>query len=149
MNKRTTQTLLLVLLVMLPTAGVALAHAGPTVDWSVISAGGAPSSGTGVTFNDTLGQPIIDIASSSGTSLSAGYWGACTTVANVPAVSVTRSGANVVLTWSASPNNTQYQVWISTDPYFDPDHPGGVMPTVTAEATYTDTGAAGSLTNHF
>jgi hypothetical protein len=131
-------------------AGVALANGGdPTVDWWAISGGGAPSSGTDVILNDTLGQPVIYTASSGDTSLSAGYWGACAATAAVPSVSITRSGANVVLTWAASPNNIQYQIWISTDPYFNPDQPGSMTPIATADTTYTDTGAAGSLTNHF
>ena len=66
-----------------------------------------------------------------------------------PVVSVARSGADAVLTWPANSANAQYQVWASTNPYFDPDNPGGVTPIVTASTAYTDTGAAASLKNHF
>ena len=64
----------------------------------------------------------------------------------MPVVTVTRSGADVVLAWDADSNSVRYQVFISTDPYFDP---AAVTPVVTTAATYTDTGAAGSLVNHF
>lgn len=53
-----------------------LAQGGtPAIHWWVIAAGGGPSSGTGVAINDTLGQPIIGLSSSSGdVALGAGYW---------------------------------------------------------------------------
>ncbi len=51
-----------------------------------------------------------------------------------------------MLIWDVDPNSVRYQVFISTDPYFDP---AAVTPVVTTGATYTDTGAAASLENHF
>jgi hypothetical protein len=126
---------------------------GPAVDWWVIAGGGAPSTGTGVALNGTLGQPIIGPSSSGTAGLVAGYWASCVAAAAVVPVATvaldTVNAANVVLTWPADPANARYQVWISTDPYFDPDHPGGVTPIVTADATYTDIGAAADLVNHF
>ncbi len=139
-------------LVVLLGAGIILAQGGgPAINWWVISGGGGPSSGPGVTLNDTLGQPVIGPAAGSGSlGLSAGYWVACTAAAAVmPVVTVTRGGADVVLTWPANPANARYQVWISTDPTFDPDDPGGVTPIVTTDVTYRDIGAAASLENHF
>ena len=124
----------------------------PLVNWWVIAGGGAPSIGGDVTFNDTVGQPVIGPATGGDDiALNAGYWARCVAVAAVmPVVTVTRSVvdvADVVLTWDADSANVQYQVWVSTDPYLDPD---GVTPTtVTAAATYTDPGAAGSTENHF
>ena len=133
--------------VALAGAGVAAAQEGPAVDWWVIAGGGAPSSGTGVTLNDTIGQPVIDLSSGAGVSLAAGYWVGCTAAAAVmPVLTVTVDGADVVLMWDADPNSVQYQVFISTDPYFDPS---AVTPVVTTNVTYIDTGAAGSLENHF
>lgn len=153
MNKHVPQTLLRALLATLLGAGVAVGSEGdPTIDWWVIAGGGGPSSDAGnVTLNDTLGQPIIG-ASSDGADvgLGAGYWVACVaTPAVAPAVSVAVRGMDVELTWPGDPANAQYQVWVSTDPYFDPDHPGEVTPVVTANTTYTDAGAAASLANHF
>ena len=127
------------------------------VDWWVITGGGAPSSGVGVTLNDTLGQPIIGPASGSGMpaaiTLNAGYRVACIAAAAVmPVVTVAlddTNAADVVLTWDANPANTQYQVWVSTNPYFDPDHPGGVTPILWPASSYRDTGAAADPVNYF
>lgn len=129
-------------------AEVALAQ-GPAVDWWVIAGGGAPSSGTGVTLNDTVGQPIIGTASRGGdVALNAGYWVNCSAAAAVmPVVTVARDGNDVLLSWDVNPANAQYQVWVSTDPYFDPD--AAPPTTVTADAFYRDIGAAASLVNHF
>ncbi len=148
MNKQKRLSLIVIAAVVaLAGAGVAAAQGGPAVEWWVISGGGAPSSGTGVTLNDTLGQPVIDLSSGAGVSLAAGYWVGCTAAAAVmPVVTVTVDGADVVLAWDADPNSVRYQVFISTDPYFDP---ATVTPVVTAAATYTDAGAAASLVNHF
>jgi hypothetical protein len=150
MNRQLT-TGLVGLLVMLVVVAAALAGGGgPAVDWWVLSGGGAPSSGGNITLNDTLGQPVVGDASGGSVTLHAGYWASCVAAAAVaPVVSVARSGADVVLTWPANPANAQYQVWVSTNPYFDPDNPGGVTPVVTASTVYTDTGAAASLENHF
>lgn len=141
------------LLVMLLGAGLALANGGsPSVDWWVIAGGGGSSSDGGdVALNDTLGQPVIGASSDGGdVALRVGYWANCVAAPAVaPDVSVTRDGVNVVLTWTADPANAQYQVWVSTDPYFDPDDSGGVAPVVMAGTSYTDTGAAASLENHF
>ena len=147
MDKQKLLSLIIAFAIMLLGAGVAQAQ-DPAVDWWVISGGGAPSSGTGVTLNDTLGQPVIGPATGSGNlALSAGYWASCAAAAAaMPVVTVTVDGADVVLIWDADPNSVQYQVFISTDPYFDP---AAVTPVVTTDATYTDTGAAASLVNHF
>ncbi len=131
-------------------SGIALAQGGPSLDWWVIAGGGAPASGGNVTLSDTLGQPVIGTASGGTIGLTAGYWHGCTAAAAVaPAVSVTRNDEDVVLTWDPDPANVRYQVWVSTNPYFDPDHPGGVPPVVTADTTYTDTGAAADPAHHF
>ncbi len=139
------------MILLLIGAVIALANSGdPAVGWWVISGSGAPSSGTGVTLDDTLGQPIIGATGGGDITLRDGYWVACVAAPAVaPIVTVACSGADVVLTWMADPANARYQVWVSTDPYLDPDNPGGVTPIVTADTTYTDTGAAASLINHF
>lgn len=81
------------------------------------------------------------------------YWVRCiAALAIVPVVTVAIDDANpvnVVLTWTAHPNNARYEVWISIDPYFDPDNPGGVIPIVTAATTYTDPDAAADPMNRF
>ncbi len=65
MDKQKLLSLIIAFAIMLLGAGVAQAQ-DPAVDWWVIAGGGAPSSGTGVTLNDTLGQPVIGQATGSG-----------------------------------------------------------------------------------
>ena len=137
--------------VLIGAGGVLAQGDDPAVNWWVVAGAGGTSTGGSVTVSDTLGQPIIGPASGSGNlGLSAGYWVTCVAAPAVaPAVTVARSGSNVILSWTADPANARYQVWVTTDPYFDPDRPGGVLPIVTAATSYTDTGAAASLENHF
>jgi hypothetical protein len=70
--------LLIILLLGLAVAGVVRAGSsdGITVDWSVLSGGGASaksSSGT-VALNGTLGQTAIGPSAATHGSLSAGFW---------------------------------------------------------------------------
>lgn len=151
MHKQLTTGLAALLVLLLVAGGVDALGGGPAVDWWVISGGGAPSNGTGVTLNDTLGQPIIGPGSGSGDiTLNAGYRAACITAAAVmPVVTVALDDpnvANVVLSWGTNPANAQYQVWVSTDPYFDPD---SVTPILWPASPYRHTGAAADLENHF
>jgi hypothetical protein len=129
---------------------VAAQGGGPAVNRWVISSGGAPASGSGVTLNDTLGQPVIGSSSNGGAGLSAGYWAGCiAAAAAAPAVTAARDGADVVLTWAANSNNVQYQVWISADPFFAPDRPGSVTPVLWPASPYRHAGAAISPSNYF
>ena len=68
--------LLTVLLAGLAVAGVVWASSsdGTTLDWSVLSGGGAPASSGDVTLNGTLGQTAIGSASGPGATLGAGFW---------------------------------------------------------------------------
>ncbi len=140
-----------VLLVTLLGTGIALAEgSGPALDWWIIAGGGAPSGGAGVSLNDTLGQPIIGPSGGGDVALGAGYWANCVAAPAVaPVVTVTRDHPNVVLSWDPDSANASYQVWISTDPYFDPDDPGSVTPVLTDDPEYTDYGAAADPENHF
>lgn len=149
--KRRLRTILTALaLLLLVVSGVSAQGSGPAVDWWAIAGGGAPSTATGVTLNDTLGQPVVGPASGGTAGLTDGYWSACVAAAAaVPDLGAARDDGDVVLAWDADPANSQYQVWLATDAYLDPDNPGGVTPIVTADTTYTDDGAADSLENHF
>lgn len=151
MNRRCTLTFILALAGLVLAATVAQAQSsGPAINWAVIAGGGARSSGGSVTLNDTLGQPVIGPDSGGNVGLAAGYWVGCAAAAAIaPDVTAARSGADVVLTWPAVPADAGYQVWISTNPYFDPNQPGGVTPVIVTGTTYTDPGAAASLVNHF
>jgi len=150
MNRQLVTGLAILLIAALGVDAALAQGGGPAVSWWVISGGGAPSSGGNVTLNDTLGQPVVGPSSGGDVALRAGYWASCVAAAAVaPVITVAASGADAVLTWPANAANAQYQVWVAPDPYFDPDHPGGVTPIITASTVYTDTGAAISLVNHF
>jgi hypothetical protein len=66
----------LLLLVGLAVAGVVWADSsdGTTVDWSVLSSGGAPAAGGSVALNGTLGQTAIGPGASTHANLGAGFW---------------------------------------------------------------------------
>ncbi len=65
---------LLVGLLIAAGLGRVVAQSDAVVNWWVFAGGGAPSSGGAVTMNDTLGQPVIDLAQGGTVSLQAGYW---------------------------------------------------------------------------
>jgi hypothetical protein len=75
MNKRLALALFAVLAGSLFAMSLALAQGTAAINRWVISGGGGPSSGGNVTFNDTLGQPIVGPSSSGNVWLGAGYWG--------------------------------------------------------------------------
>ena len=65
--------LLCCLLLVVPALGLAQE---PAIDWWVVAGGGGSASGSGeVALQDTVGQPIVGLASQDGTWLEAGYWG--------------------------------------------------------------------------
>ena len=112
-------------LALLFIAGSALALGGPTVDWWVISGGGAPSSGTGVTLNDTLGQPIVGSSSGGSVTLHAGYW-PCNlpaAVSDVTAAQLTGT-TDVQLTWSGTGT---FDVWRGNSFDFAPGATGSLQ----------------------
>ena len=74
MSKHIAVVLGLVILCGLFLVGGALADSITTIDWWVVSGGGGESSGSTVTLNDTLGQPIIGTSSNGNISLQASYW---------------------------------------------------------------------------
>ncbi len=74
MRKRILMWSLTVALLMALAIPVAQAQQAPDIPWQVISGGGAPSTGSGVTLNGTLGQPMIGPSSGGGSDLGAGYW---------------------------------------------------------------------------
>jgi uncharacterized repeat protein (TIGR01451 family) len=59
---------------LLLAASVWAATSAPAIDWWVLSAGGAPSSGGTVEMDDTLGQPVIGPSAGADVALQAGYW---------------------------------------------------------------------------
>ena len=66
--------LLVLPLLLLASIAWAGSSANYAVDWQVLSGGGAPAAGGGVTLNGTLGQTAIGSSSISNRVLGAGFW---------------------------------------------------------------------------
>lgn len=155
MRARKVLTLALAAALLLPAAALISADA-PTVDFSlqkgVVAGGGQHSAGEGYELDATAGQPAAGRTAEDTVELvlHAGFWSACLADAPVPpAVSMTRAGSDVVLDWTAPPEDVAYYLWVSEDPTLAPDDAAGVTPVLTDLTTYTDPAAAGSLINHF
>jgi hypothetical protein len=105
MNKRDATALATALLCFLLIGSGALAHGGaPAIEWWAIAGGGAPASGSDVSLNDTLGQPIVGSSSGSEVSLGAGYWygtGSPTAVEMASFTAVAQGGA-ILVTWETA-----------------------------------------------
>jgi hypothetical protein len=84
--------------------GQALAQGSAAVNWWVVAGGGAPSTGGGVTMNDTLGQPVIGPSSGGTVSLAAGYWypGSGPTAVSLLSFDAVPQGAAILLTWETA-----------------------------------------------
>ncbi len=78
MNKKRLFSYGLILLLLLLLAGVVWAgpSSGFSVDWSVLSGGGAPATSSNIAADGSLGQTAIgnSTSSSNNISLDAGYW---------------------------------------------------------------------------
>ena len=74
MSKRSAVVLGMAILCGLVLVRAAVAESITTIDWWVVSGGGGESSGSSVTLNDTMGQPVIGPSSNGNISLHAGYW---------------------------------------------------------------------------
>lgn len=73
---------LMMVLVLIVTGAAVASYIGTiTIDWSVLSGGGAPSTAGDVTINGSLGQTAVGSSSSgSGTTeLGSGFWYGTTT----------------------------------------------------------------------
>ena len=70
-------------------------------------------------------------------------------VSDVEGLSDSKSGNDVVISWTDAASATEYKVYRSTDPYFTPDDATNLLATVTT-ASYTDQNAAGDASvNYF
>ena len=79
-----------------------LASAQYLVDWSTIDGGGGTSAGGDYTLTGTIGQPDAGTMSGGSFTLTGGFWGllAAVQTPGAPYLSVTRSNAAVVISWS-------------------------------------------------
>ena len=90
---RTTVTALLLL-------GAAAQAQNYSINWFKISGGGGTSAGGTYSLNGTIGQHDAGGPSASGTySLTGGFWAIYAVQGPGPTLTITRSGANVVISW--------------------------------------------------
>ncbi|PWU09020.1 MAG: hypothetical protein C5B50_28120 [Verrucomicrobia bacterium] len=78
----------------------AAAHAGTSITWSAIAGGSATSSGGSFSLTGTAGQPATSPSAAANCSLVPGFWAADTI--SSPWLTLTRSGANLVISWPSS-----------------------------------------------
>jgi hypothetical protein len=72
-----------------------------TIDWFTIDGGGGASTGGGFSVSGTVGQPDAGKMSGGNYTLDGGFWGivAAVQTPGAPLLTITRSGANVVISW--------------------------------------------------
>ena len=78
------------------------AQAQFSIDWSTIDGGGGTSTGGVYTVSGTIGQPDAGAMSGGPFTLVGGFWGlvAAVQTPGAPLLSVTRSNAVVIVSWS-------------------------------------------------
>lgn len=75
-----------------------------SISWYKIAGGGGTSTNGGYSLSGTIGQVDAGTMSGGGYTLNGGFWGIYAVVQTVgsPLLTITPSGANVVLSWPAS-----------------------------------------------
>jgi hypothetical protein len=94
-------------LLLIPLLSAALAADAQqySIDWYKISGGGGTSTNSQFSVSGTIGQPDASGAVSGGNfSVTGGYWSLISVVQTLgaPTLTVTRSGNNVIISWSPS-----------------------------------------------
>ena len=74
------------------------------ISWYKIAGGGGTSTNGSYSLSGTIGQVDAGTMSGGGYTLAGGFWGIFSTVQvpGSPYLSITRSGSNVILSWSAA-----------------------------------------------
>jgi len=74
------------------------------ISWYKIAGGGGTSTNGSYSLSGTIGQPDAGMMSGSNYTLTGGFWAIYSTVQTpgAPSLSITPSGANVILSWSAA-----------------------------------------------
>jgi hypothetical protein len=145
-NMKRRLVLLLLGALFLGGVGRAVAQGGAEVNWWVVAGGGGPSAGGGVTINDTLGQPVIDLAQSGTVALGAGYWypGAGPTSVVLVSFDAAPQGTAILVTWETAQeiNNAGFNLYRADSPAGPPAQlnatliPSQVPPGSTSGAVY-------------
>ena len=73
------------------------------IDWFTVDGGGGTSTGGVYTVSGTTGQPDAGQLSGGAYTLDGGFWGivAAVQTPGAPLLTITHSGVNVILSWSA------------------------------------------------
>ena len=125
-------------------------HAQYSINWYTVAGGGGTSSGTNGTTNytvsGTIGQPATATMSGSNYTVTSGFWSIISVVQtpNSPLLTITRSGTNAIISWSASttpfvlqqtPNLSSTNSW-SASPAMQTTNSGTISVTVPAVSGY-------------
>jgi hypothetical protein len=92
------------LLAVVLLGGTAAARAqNYSLTWYKIAGGGGTSTGTNYSLSGTIGQPDAGVMIGNNYSISGGFWGIYSVVQTpgAPTLTITPSGANVVISWPA------------------------------------------------
>jgi len=65
--------LLICLVQVIPSAS-ASPHATNSIDWWVVSSGGGQATAGNILIQDTIGQPLVGVATAPGNQISSGFW---------------------------------------------------------------------------
>ncbi len=111
-----TWRLILVALVILPSAFCLPAWGQYSIDWSTVDGGGGTSTGGVYTVSGTIGQPDAGTMSGGSFTLQGGFWGiiAAIQTTNAPYLWVMRTETNTVCVWWAV-SETSWQLQATTN----------------------------------
>src|SRR5213593_3378214 len=99
------KAILLAGLILSITAAAAQAQSY-TIDWFTIDGGGDTSTGGVYSVSGTIGQPDAGKMSGGNYAIDGGFWGiiAAVQTPGAPLLTITRSGASVIVSWPSSPS---------------------------------------------
>src|SRR6266571_8710267 len=96
-----TQCLLILALGVLLAGGATVGAQTYAIDWFTIAGGGGTSTGGVYSVSGTIGQPDAGVLTGGNYTLTGGFWGVAVAIQEegAPLLTITRSGANVILSW--------------------------------------------------
>jgi hypothetical protein len=119
-NVKRRLVLLLVGALILGGLGRAVAQGGAEANWWVVASGGGRSMSGMVTINDSLGQPVIDLAQGGTVTLGAGYWypGMGPTSVSLVSFDAVPQGTAIRVTWETAleTNNVGFNLYRAESP---------------------------------
>ena len=90
----------IILITILLFPGISFAQSY-SIDWSTVDGGGGTSTGGVYSVSGTIGQPDAGKMTGGNYAIDGGFWGivAAVQTPGSPTLTVTRSGANVIVSW--------------------------------------------------